>query len=169
MRRQTLKTAVVGGAVALIVLFGIDIATSGIERINGPVDTIRSALPGVTEGSEAGAAGTGAAGATDFPGAYGSDPSRALGDASLPEGSVVIAPMPQRTVQDAQHGRTEEEIRREYERKLQEELAKRLPGLPEAASQSTVNQVADGTAGVLQSISSKGIRLVVSFFEKVTD
>ncbi|MBO7746491.1 hypothetical protein I8J29_19950 [Paenibacillus sp. MWE-103] len=165
MRRQTIKTAFVGGAVALIVLFGIDIATSGIERINGPVDTIRSALPGMTA-----ATGTsGATGTTGLSGSYGEDRSQAQGDALLPERDVVIAPVPQMTVQDAQHGRTEEEIRREYERKLQEELAKRLPGLPAAGSQSTVNQVADGTAGVLQSISAKGIRLVVSFFEKVTD
>ena len=66
-------------------------------------------------------------------------------------------------------GRSEDEIRLEYERRLQEELAKRLPGLPDTHSQSTVNQVADGTAGVLQSITSKGIRMVVSLFEKVTD
>ncbi|WP_218154668.1 hypothetical protein [Paenibacillus sp. UNC496MF] len=160
-----MKTALVGGAVALIVLFGIDIATSGIERINGPVDTIRSALPGVTGTTSA----TGTAGTTGVSGLYGAGQPQAQGDALLPESGVVIAPVPQMTVQDAQHGRTEEEIRREYERKLQEELAKRLPGLPAAGSQSTVNQVADGTAGVLQSISAKGIRLVVSFFEKVTD
>ena len=38
MRYGMLKTIFVGGAVALIVLFGIDMATSGIERINGPLD-----------------------------------------------------------------------------------------------------------------------------------
>ncbi|MBM7565616.1 hypothetical protein [Paenibacillus sacheonensis] len=141
MRRQTWKNAFVGGTVALIVLFGIDIATSGIERIYGPVD---------------GAGGNGGAAIATQPAAE-----------RLPENEV--APVQQLTVSDAQHGRTEEEIRREYERKLEEELAKRLPGLPDMRSQSTVNQVADGTAGALQSISSKGIRLVVSFFERVTD
>ncbi|WP_219836276.1 hypothetical protein [Paenibacillus sp. R14(2021)] len=143
MRRQTMKTALVGGAVALIVLFGIDIASSGIERIYGPVDPSGSISSGVQP--QAGQAGL------------------------LPEDDRLLPALQQRTVADAQHGRTEEEIRREYERLLQEELAKRLPGLPELRSESTVNQVADGTAGVLQSISSKGIRMVVSLFEKVTD
>lgn len=153
MRRHTLKTAFVGGAVALIVLFGIDIATSGIERIYGPVDGGASAnQSAAAAGSEEG---------------WEKSASGAVGAERLPEDEV--APLRQMTVADAQHGRTEEEIRSEYERMLQEELAKRLPGLPDTRSESTVNEVADGTAGVLQSISSKGIRMVVSFFEKVTD
>ncbi len=44
MRRQSLKMAFVGGAIALVVLFGIDMATSGIETINGPMDKT-GALP----------------------------------------------------------------------------------------------------------------------------
>ena len=44
MRRQSLKMAFVGGAIALVVLFGIDMATSGIETINGPIDQT-GALP----------------------------------------------------------------------------------------------------------------------------
>ncbi|NBD22887.1 hypothetical protein [Paenibacillus glycinis] len=138
MGRHTLKTAFVGGAVALIVLFGIDTATSGIERIYGPVEDNATTM----------------------------QPQQPV--ERLPE-NVYASSAGQMTVEDAQHGRTEDDIRREYERKLQEELAKRLPGLPDMQSQSTVNQVADGTAGALQSISSKGIRMVVSFFEKVTD
>lgn len=164
MRRQTWKSAFVGGAVALIVLFGIDIATSGIERIYGPV--------GNTGGN--GAVGTQSVqqqGGQQQAGQQQTGQQQAgQGQQQaerLPENEIF--PTRQMTVADAQHGRTEDEIRREYERRLQEELAKRLPGLPDMQSQSTVNQVADGTAGVLQSISAKGIRMVVSFFEKVTD
>ncbi|QHW30464.1 hypothetical protein GZH47_06120 [Paenibacillus rhizovicinus] len=157
MRSHTLKTAFVGGAVALIVLFGIDIASSGIERIYGPVD-----------GSAAAAQQQSAAAGGSLTMQQDTEANASVSrPEQLPENEV--SPLRQLTVADAQHGRTEDEIRREYELKLQEELAKRLPGLPNMESQSTVNEVADGTAGVLQSISAKGIRMVVSFFEKVTD
>ncbi|MBW7460496.1 hypothetical protein K0U00_41180, partial [Paenibacillus sepulcri] len=44
MRSHSLKMVVVGGVVALVVMFGIDIASSGIERINGPLTT-EDAMP----------------------------------------------------------------------------------------------------------------------------
>ncbi|MBP3966166.1 hypothetical protein [Paenibacillus lignilyticus] len=160
MRRQSMKMALVGGAVALIILFGIDMASSGIERVYGPVEGgVQAVNP----------AGYSSSILTDN---EGNSNTSGLSDAAnldqLPENQV-DQNVQRRTVADAQHGRTEEEIRQEYERKLQEELNKRLTGLPDLRSDATVNKVADGTAGVLQTVSSKGIRMVVSFFESVTD
>lgn len=155
MRKHTFTTALAGGAIALIVMFGIDMATSGIERIQGPIDG--SGQPLQTEQQ-----------ALQTRDTYNQQSGQKSLQEQLPEDSPGIASQ-RMTVADAQHGKTEADIRREYELKLQEELNKRLPGLPNMQRQSTVNEVADGTAGVLQSVSSKGIRMVVSFFEKVTD
>jgi len=44
-----------------------------------------------------------------------------------------------------------------------------LPAAPPPAGESSVNRLADGTAGLLQSVTSGGIRLVVSMFEAITD
>ncbi|SDW89445.1 hypothetical protein [Paenibacillus sp. CF384] len=160
MRRQSMKMALVGGAVALIILFGIDMASSGIERVYGPVEgSVQAVNPAgysssmLTDSEEVSRV---------------SDAPEVTNIAQLPENQVDQTTQ-RRTVADAQHGRTEEEIRQEYERKLQEELNKRLTGLPDLRSDATVNKVADGTAGVLQTVSAKGIRMVVSFFESVTD
>lgn len=156
MRRNSLKMAIVGGAAALVILFGIDLASSGIERIYGPVNGAGGAE---AVNPQAGMTSTMLPADTS---------STVTQKEQLPENQIYIVPE-RRTVADAQHGRTDEEVRRAYERKIQEELNKRLPGVPDLKSESTVNKVADGTAGALQSISSKGIRMVVSFFESVTD
>jgi hypothetical protein len=44
-----------------------------------------------------------------------------------------------------------------------------MPTVPAASGESSVNRLADGTAGLLQSVSSGGIRFVVSMFEAITD
>ncbi|SEN07915.1 hypothetical protein [Paenibacillus sp. OV219] len=156
MRKNSMKMVIVGATAALVIMFGIDLASSGIERIYGPVDGGNGATavnPQTSMTSKQLPADTS---------------STVTEQEQLPENQIYIVPE-RRTVADAQHGRTDEEVRRAYERKLQEELNKRLPGVPDLKSESTVNKVADGTAGVLQSVSSKGIRMVVSFFESVTD
>jgi hypothetical protein len=43
------------------------------------------------------------------------------------------------------------------------------PTLPAASGESSVNRLADNTAGLLQSVSSGGIRFVVSMFDAITD
>ncbi|RAP76745.1 hypothetical protein [Paenibacillus montanisoli] len=155
MRSQSMKMALIGGAVALIILFGIDMASSGIERVYGPVEgSVQSVDP----------AGYSSSASLPSEEVIGTEEAKG---GELPENQADLSG--RRTVADAQHGRTEEEIRKEYERKLQEELNKRLTGLPDLRSDATVNKVADGTAGMLQTMSAKGIRMVVSFFESVTD
>ena len=169
MRRQSVKMVIMGGAIALVVIFGIDIASSGIERINGPMNG-NGAVPinsleytdeggnappvnAVPSGSHAGA------GSTDTGGGTGTD-----------SGAV----QSQRIV-DAQHGRKtdwdrlEAQRQEELQRQLQAAYNDRLPGVPDTRSDTGVNKLADGAAGLLQSVSSKGIRMIVSLFESVTD
>ncbi|AZN40427.1 hypothetical protein [Paenibacillus albus] len=160
MRRNSMKMIIVGATAALVIMFGIDLASSGIERIYGPVSGGTGATavnPQTSMTSKQLPADT-----------YNTVTDQEQVQEQLPENQIYVVPE-RRTVADAQHGRTDEEVRRAYERKLQEELDKRLPGVPDLKSESTVNKVADGTAGVLQTMSSKGIRMVVSFFESVTD
>lgn len=133
MRRQSVKMAVVGGAIAIVVLFGIDMATSGVERINGPIDQ-QQALPVDPLPGEDG---------------LGLDPER--------EGLIREA---QQLIDRLKTEGASAEERNENER---------LPGMPDLSEQSTVNKLADGTAGFLQSLSSRSIRFVVSIFDSVTD
>ncbi len=163
MRRQSLKMAFVGGAIALVVLFGIDMATSGIETINGPIDQT-GALPVNPSTYEKQSAGldeyTQTPRLEDETGA----------NQQLPNNEKV-SELPRQRVVDAQHGRSTAELRQRQAEQYaaQVDTYERLSGIPDLRTDSSVNQLADGTAGVLQSISSKGIRFVVSFFESVTD
>ncbi|CAH1220986.1 hypothetical protein PAECIP111893_04655 [Paenibacillus plantiphilus] len=135
MRRQSVKMAVVGGAIAIVVLFGIDMATSGVERINGPIDQ-QQALPVDPLPSEDG---------------LGLDPER---EGLIREAEQMIERLKAEQAQASAEEQSENE---------------RLPGMPDLSEQSTVNKLADGTAGFLQSLSSRSIRFVVSIFDSVTD
>ncbi len=44
MRRKGWKWAILGGACTIIILFGIDISTAGIERIHGPLTEERAVI-----------------------------------------------------------------------------------------------------------------------------
>lgn len=136
MRRQSVKMALAGGAIAVVVLFGIDMATNGVERINGPIDR-QNMLPLPVDGS----------GPDEK--AAGLDPER---EKLIREAQQLIDRL--KAEQASAEGQDENE---------------RLPGTPDLREQSTVNKLADGTAGLLQSLSSKGIRFVVSIFDSVTD
>ena len=157
MRRQSFKMAVVGGLVALVVLFGIDIATSGVERIYGPLDD-SGALP-VNRLNDNSAADQRYYSTTVQSG--GADVGQ-----QLPEdaGSSLE---PHRTVGEAEKGGS----RSQTETQQQPVAAQneRLPGIPDTRRDSSVNKLADGTAGLLQSVSSQGIRFIVSFFDSITD
>ncbi|GGD71690.1 hypothetical protein [Paenibacillus nasutitermitis] len=154
MRSHSLKMAVVGGIVALVVLFGIDLASSGIERINGPFKS-EQAMPVYPDPDTQTSLDAAASGPSD---------DNNVGQ----EGA--------RRVIDAQHGRQTDWVKLEAQRQLEAQKRleatysdERLPGVPDLTSDSSVNKLADGTAGMLQSVSSKGIRMIVSFFESVTD
>ncbi|MBW7473743.1 hypothetical protein K0T92_03165 [Paenibacillus oenotherae] len=158
MRRKSFKMALVGGAIAIVVLFGIDMATSGIERINGPINGqgVLSVNPSSLEDGRM--AGSGEAGSLSSMQGNGSG-------SMLTEGR-----------DDNERERLIREAQQVIDRLKAEEASgkgqaanERLPGMPELGEQSTVNKLADSTAGILQSLSSQGIRFVVSFFDSVTD
>lgn len=163
MRHQSLKMALVGGAVALIVMFGIDTATSGIERVNGPMNQT-GALAVNPAASYEQTGSTYESALTTNPGS-----EQLNGNQALPQSPQAVPSIGQR-VGDAQHGRRSKDgWQLQMVPNVQADPNERLPGLPDLRTDSSVNQLADGTAGVLQSISSKGIRFIVSFFESVTD
>ncbi|BBH21324.1 hypothetical protein Back11_26690 [Paenibacillus baekrokdamisoli] len=163
MRRQSLKMAVVGGAVALVVLFGIDMATSGIERVNGPIDQTGALSVNPTNLYEQPVT------SYESPTSSTRTEDNLNVDRELPANQGTNATRAQRVV-DAQHGRkTQDPPKLQTDQNLQTDSYGRLPGVPDLRTDSSVNQLADGTADVLQSISSKGIRFIVSFFESVTD
>ncbi|MFC4104004.1 hypothetical protein [Paenibacillus xanthanilyticus] len=152
MRKQPLKWGIVGGMIVLMVMFGIDVATSGVERIYGPVEQ-QEATPIASQG-----------------------PSRAEYPALQPETETGYHPRQTAQEQDAPVYRpTVAEAQRHPERaaerytEMTQVENERLPGIPDLRDDTTVDKLADGTAGALQSLSSQGIRFVVSLFESVTD
>ena len=124
MNRKTWTLFLLGVAIAFIVLFGMEMSTSGIERIYGPLD-----------GSEQYAYD-----AEDR--VYASETDRRI--AELEKELDDIRRIAYGDEYAGEHGR--------------------LPGMPVEDDQAAVNKIADSTAGLLQTASSKGIRFVVSLF-----
>ncbi|OMF34157.1 hypothetical protein BK133_12575 [Paenibacillus sp. FSL H8-0548] len=144
MKRNALKWTVIGGAMAIIVMYGIEMSSSGIERIYGPMEG----------GSEY----------TEY--------ATPLETTSPAEELMNIQ---QQKI--AQLEKDLAELKRlsaaggSYASKATEELPlmnDRLPGVPLETSQPAVNRIADSTSGLLQNMSSNGIRMVVSIFDGLT-
>jgi hypothetical protein len=137
MRRSAWKWAGLGGLIAIILLYGTEMATSGIEKVYGPLDR--------------------GGGVYDA--------------ASLPVQQKTIAER-RKELLDAERyyadnygtGASIGEERAETAGGIE-----RLPGLPVQGHIPSVNRVADGTAGLLQSVSSGSIRFVVSLFDAITN
>ena len=143
MRRNGWKWAVLGGALTFLILYGIEVSTAGIERIYGPIE----------------------------------------GQPATQNETVRREPS------------NVEVIMSETDRKiaaLERELAElkrlasgggdftagsgsssgdnpRLPGIPYVADQPPVQKLADSTSSLLQSMSTNGIRFVVSIFDGLTN
>ena len=144
MKRNTLKWTVLGGAMAIIIMYGIDMSSAGIERIYGPVE-----------------------GADEYT------------EAASPEETVnprnELAAAQQKKI--AQLEKELAELKRlasvaEAENSPEPAPAEsivteneRLPGVPTPNDQPAVNRIADSTSGMLQNMSSEGIRMVVSIFD----
>ncbi|GFN30307.1 hypothetical protein [Paenibacillus xylaniclasticus] len=138
MRRDGWKWALVGGAAALLIVYGLDSADRGIENVYGPVGEGSQAYA-VNENYEPTA---GEQPASHNPKWYADQYSRNAGSEQL---------IGQASVQDAPRST----------------LEGRLPGVPYETSEPAVNKFADGAAGVLQSVSSGGIKLFVSVFDGI--
>ncbi len=141
MKGKAFKWAVLGGALAVVVMYGIEMSTAGIERINGPIEGI--------EYAEAQAA----------------DPKPEPSEEPISDIALAQRQKIAKLEQEL------EEVKRlaglagpePSEESVQEN--ERLPGIPIEADQPAVNRIADSTSGLLQNMSSEGIRLVVSIFD----
>ncbi|MBD3917914.1 hypothetical protein H8B09_04045 [Paenibacillus sp. PR3] len=136
MKRDGWKWALAGGAIALLIVYGIDSADNGIRNVYGPVGADVQA-PAVNGGNQL-----------------------------TPEATNT-------TVERNTSSRDEE-----YTKGTNESVNsnrdgyngnERLPGVPYDTSEPTVNKLADGAAGVLQSVSSGSIKLFVSMFDGIMD
>lgn len=144
MKRNTLKWTVLGGAMAIIIMYGIDMTSAGIERIYGPVE-------GADEYTET------------------ASPEETVN----PRNEFTVAQ--QKKIAElekelAELKRLASHAEAEYspEPAPAESAAaenERLPGVPSQNDQPAVNRIADSTSGLLQNMSSEGIRMVVSIFD----
>jgi hypothetical protein len=144
MKRITLKWILLGGAIAIIVMYGIDMSSAGIERIYGPMEGGNEYTENVQPVETA-------------------DPVKEL------------ATVQQQKIAELE--RELEELKRlatkgtEYANEYAEGQLidnERLPGVPLENDQPAVNRIADSTSGLLQNMSSEGIRMVVSIFDGLT-
>lgn len=145
MKRNALKWTVIGGALAVIILYGIDMSSAGIERIYGPMEGVDAYAETVEPEPTANAA-------TDFVRAQ--QQKIAQLEKELAEVKRLTA-LAEGSELPEQSGSIPEEN-------------ERLPGVPLEVDQPAVNRIADSTSGLLQSMSSEGIRFVVSIFDGLT-
>jgi hypothetical protein len=145
VKLNALKWTVLGGAMAIIIMYGIDRSSAGIERIYGPIE-------GVNGNTEMEQAEQYVQPANDF----------------QKEQQQKIAQLEQELKElkrlasygeDANKAETAETLPIENER---------MPGIPLKNDQPAVNKIADSTSGLLQNMSSEGIRMVVSIFDGLT-
>lgn len=142
MKRNTLKWTVLGGAMAIIIMYGIDMSSAGIERIYGP-------LEGADEYTET------------------ASPEETV----IPHNEFAVAQqkkIAQLEKELAELKRLASLAEAEYSPAPAESIAtenERLPGVPPQNDQPAVNRIADSTSGLLQNMSSEGIRMVVSIFD----
>lgn len=143
MKGSALKWTVLGGVLVFIVLYGMEMSSAGIEKIYGPI-----------EGSEAASVQTEAAAEKDtLPAAVeASDETAGLSSSA------------EKKIEELQKELAE--VRKIAERSSHYE---RLLGIPKESTEPSVNKLADGASGFLQSFSSGGIRFVVSLFDSVTN
>lgn len=166
---HTVKWAVIGGALAAVLMFSLEMTTGGIEKVYGPIEGSQPAGVGryaPETGADprsraaaeyerelrklqekygiadsAAADGSGAYAGYEGDGGYVSVQDAGRADGASPE-----------TGADGYRGGNE-----------------RLPGLPDGDRDSGVNRLADKTADLLQAASSSSIRLIVTLFDSVTE
>ncbi|MFC4778556.1 hypothetical protein ACFO9Q_17315 [Paenibacillus sp. GCM10023252] len=143
MRKSKWKWALLGGALVIIIMYGIELTTTGIERVYGPLADNEAAPVAIVQDEEAG-----------------------------------LIPQKEESPQSELEQKVEEleqELQRVKQLAAMEDTApvqngnEHLPGIPREVYEPAVNKVADSTAGLLQSVSSGGIRFIVSLFDSVTE
>lgn len=155
-RGKAWKWLILGGALTVILLYMLEMTTTGIERIYGPLDETAAAAqsPISTEHSSTGL----------IPIQTNDRQQESTGAASA-KGSI------QGSAIDQEIAALEAEIA-ELKRlallKEKEELQQKLL-INEDAAKPAVNRMADSTSEVLQSASSTGLQFIANLFSKVID
>ncbi|WP_042162802.1 hypothetical protein [Paenibacillus gorillae] len=144
MKRSAIKWAILGGALVFIVLYAMEMSQSGIERIYGPIEGGQTSVTLPSAHS---------AGSSD----------EGVIDGSAPSSSGMSAAAEKKI---AKLEKELAEVREIAERGSRRE---RLPGIDGRAHEPAVNKLADGTSGFLQSVTTGGIKFVVSLFDSVTN
>lgn len=152
MQRKPWQYAALGALLAIAVLYGIDLSTDGIEDVYGPVQ--RTA-------------------AERLPDRYAEDDYR-YGYDRMAE---AYGPIGERTTRIRQYPNAASGVDARYDDRLPlEEAPSReareaeqpyLEPIPPGGGAAS-SRLADGTAGLLQSVTSEGIKLVVNLFEAIT-
>lgn len=144
MKRNTLKWVLLGGVIAIIVMYGIDMSSAGIERIYGPMEGGNEYTENVQPEEKA-------------------DPAKELATVQQQK----IAQLEKELEELKRLAAKGAENASEHDEGLPVEN-ERLPGVPLENEQPAVNRIADSTSGLLQNMSSEGIRMVVSIFDGLT-
>lgn len=147
MKKNALKWTLLGGAIVFIVLYGIEMSSAGIERINGSFEETES-------------------------GSLYEENADSEDDAQQNDVNSVYA----RKIEQLE--RELEETKRLLTKAGEEEAGagelpvvdenERLPGIPVQEDAPAVDKLAESASGMLQSVSSGGIRFVVSIFDGLT-
>ncbi|GGG56016.1 hypothetical protein [Paenibacillus radicis (ex Gao et al. 2016)] len=146
MKRSALKWTILGGVLVFIVLYAMEMSQSGIERIYGPIEGGQTSV--TLPSAQSAGSGNSDEGVVDG----GSRPSSGMSAAAEKK----IAKLEKELA----------EVREIAERGSRRE---RLPGIDGGSHEPAVNKLADGTSGFLQSVTTGGIKFVVSLFDSVTN
>lgn len=153
MRGNALKWTLLGGAIVFIVLYGIEMSSAGIERVNG---------------------------------SFGEDSEYVVNE----EPDIDVSEDAAQESGQSYYAKKIEELEKELEETKRlvskasgmnggidesgdssngETVNERLPGIPVQDSAPAVDKLAESASGMLQSVSSGGIRWVVSIFDGLTN
>ncbi|WP_020615662.1 hypothetical protein [Paenibacillus daejeonensis] len=150
MKKDAMKWALLGGVVVFLVLYGIEVVTSGIGTVYGPLETSRIPTQ-ITDARQEPAAHTSR---EDNP--YSPTQSLPVNEPAPVRVPVAAAGVPERiSVGGAAAGSFE----------YRPLPPQRVYG---TVREPSVNRVAEQTAGMLQTLSNNGIRMVVSVFDSLT-
>ncbi|MFF2090354.1 hypothetical protein [Paenibacillus sp. NPDC058174] len=146
MKRSAIKWAIMGGVLVFIVLYAMEMSQTGIERIYGPIEGGQTSV--TLPSAQSPGKGSGVEGVVD-------------GSSSSPSGMSAAA--------EKKIAKLEKELAEVREIAERGSRRERLPGIDGGSNEPAVNKLADGTSGFLQSITTGGIKFVVSLFDSVTN
>jgi hypothetical protein len=159
-KKNQLKWAAIGAVLAAVLMFGMEMTTGGINRVYGPIEGSDPAEVGrFAEAARAQAQLEAAqryeAELAQLQKKYGIKTSGAQDSVTAFAGDA----------ESANAGTTGDSG---WSGETYPSTGTRLPGVAGLDADTGVNRLADGTAGMLQSVSSSGIRFIVTLFDSVT-